>query len=211
MHIKKAHLLRLPTGSLALIPLEIVKNGYVFDNFEGICEIIKETDNVHFWIYRKNVGYDVVGSENHIANPITDEDFAKITANESNCFIQVDSSGALASPSNGRGERAILIHFDYPEYVHSTRDMDEGFVFSETDDTCQFCDKEKIVSGTYLHFQDTGHPCCESCWNKKGFNEWYNECQNMRIDIPKQLDWFLDMFCRGYTPKQAIDDMELAV
>lgn len=213
MYLKKAHLLRLPTGSLALIPLEKVKNGYVFDfnDRDKDCEIIKEKAKLHFWVYRKNAGHDVLGNENHIANQITNEDFEKISANSSNCLVEVDYSGHLSSPSNANGHRAILIHLDFPEYVCQTKNMESGFVFSETEETCPFCDKEKVVSGIYLHFQNTGHPCCNTCFNKKGFNEWFNNCQNMSVKIPKQIDWFLEMFCKEYTPEQAIDAMEMVV
>lgn len=98
------------------------------------------------------------------------------------------------------------------KYVESTKETAEGFIYKETAETCRFCEKGKIVSGIYLQFNTIGHPCCTACYEKTGFNEWFHECMNTRKDIPKQLDWFVEMFYRrGLTPEQAIENMLLVV
>lgn len=210
MYLKKACLVRLPGNQLALIPLEETKYGlFDFNNRDKNCEILKTTSKVHFWIYRKNVGHDLLGSENHVASPPTEEEQQKIiSTNKGVCYIQTDSQGKLDSPSNMEGHRAILIHISIPEYVHATKEMSDGFEHVETDEICPFCEKEKIISGIYLEFNRTGHPCCNTCYGKTGFNEWFNEYKNISKDGPKQLDYSIDMFYRrGLTPKEAIDEM----
>ncbi len=214
MYLKKVMLVKLPNGGLCIIPIESFKNGMLdWENRERDCRIIKSGVSLHFWIYEKFCGYDVVGNEDHIARPITPSEVEEIISiQKGQCLIMVESNGAVQSPSNTRGDRSILLVKDYPQIVYATRNMSEGFVHTETSETCPFCEKEKIASGIYLHFNKTGHPCCNNCYKKEGFNEWYYRCNNLRSDTPKQLSWFVDMYYRrGITPEEAIEEMLLVV
>ena len=113
MKPKKAQLVKLLDNRLILIPLEKIKNGFFdWDNRDKNCEIIKiNPPKVNLWVYRKKVGNDIMGNENHIANPATEKEIEKIlNENQGICFIQVDYNNELSAPSNGRGYRSILIH-----------------------------------------------------------------------------------------------------
>lgn len=113
MQLRKAQLVRLVDDSIRLIPLEEIKNGFFdWDNREKNCEFIKiNPPQVALWVYRKNVGADVIGNENHVANPPTEEELTKILEeNKGICFIQANANNELSSPSNGHGHRSILIH-----------------------------------------------------------------------------------------------------
>jgi hypothetical protein len=90
----------------------------------------------------------------------------------------------------------------------AVRSYEEGFVYSTSDEICPFCEKEKVISGAWLHFRSTGHPCCEKCYQKgDGFDKWFEEAEKLWTKYPKQLDWFIEMYCRGYTPDEAVDTM----
>ncbi|MEK7496537.1 MAG: hypothetical protein AAB657_01385 [Patescibacteria group bacterium] len=97
------------------------------------------------------------------------------------------------------------------EYLTKTRDMDRNFIHEISNEICPFCDKGKIVSGIYLQFNSFGYPCCNECYNKEGFNEWFAKCHVPFSRDEKQLDWFVDMFFRDYTPEEAMDDVSLVV
>lgn len=114
MQLKKVQLVRSSDNSLSLIPLEEFKNGFFdFKNRDKNCEIIKiNPPEVNLWVYRQYRGIDALGNEDHVASPPTDEEIDKIL-NEDNgvCLIQVNSSNEIASPSNGRGYRSVIIEF----------------------------------------------------------------------------------------------------
>jgi hypothetical protein len=91
--------------------------------------------------------------------------------------------------------------------VVPTRNTDKGFIHTVSSDMCPFCEKNNIISGVYLQINGTGHPCCESCYKKEGFEQWYEKSENTLPSTPKQFDWFLQLFYRGHTPDEAMDDM----
>lgn len=113
MQLKKAQLIRLEDGSLRVIPLEEVKNGF-FDlsHSKENCECIKiDPPKVNLWVYRKYEGVNIMGNEDHTANPPTEAELEKIlTENRGICYLKVDDCNELHSPSNGLGHRSILIH-----------------------------------------------------------------------------------------------------
>lgn len=120
MDTRKAQLIKLINGELLLIPLEEIKNGFFdFANRDKNCEMIKiNPPKINLWVHRKNLGSNCVGDEKIIANPPTEEEISKIL-NENNgvCFLQVNSSNELSSPSNGRGNRSIVIYLSKPVEV----------------------------------------------------------------------------------------------
>ena len=114
MKLKKAQLVKLVNNSLCLIPLEEIKNGFFdWNNRNQNCEFIKiNPPKVNLWVYRENVGTDVVGNENHIASPPTKVELIKILEeNKGICFIQTNDENEIDTPSNGLGHRSILVHF----------------------------------------------------------------------------------------------------
>ncbi|MEI6400470.1 MAG: hypothetical protein WCO58_03040 [bacterium] len=98
--------------------------------------------------------------------------------------------------------------------VFAVREQDPHWVFElSTTEVCSCCDARKITSGLYVHIRGkVGIPCCKDCYNTAdGFDEWFAKCESMRTDIPKQFDWFFEMYFKGYKPEQAIDDLRLVV
>ena len=94
----------------------------------------------------------------------------------------------------------------------AVRCMDADFSHTLSKETCAFCDKGKIISGVWINILSTGHCCCEKCYHKAdGFNKWFVEAENILPSIPKQFDWFMQMYFKGYTPKEAVEDMMLIV
>ena len=94
----------------------------------------------------------------------------------------------------------------------AVRSMDKGFVHSLSEETCSFCDKEKIMSGLFVQIKTHGICCCEKCYNKAdGFDKWFAEAQKILPSIPKQFDWFMQMYFKGYIPSEAVEDMMLVV
>lgn len=113
MKPKKAQLVKLLDNRLILIPLEKIKNGFFdWDNRDKNCEIISiNPPKVNLWVYRKKVGNDIMGNEDHIANPPIEEEIEKIlNENQGICYIEVNSNNELSVPTNGRGNRSIVIH-----------------------------------------------------------------------------------------------------
>ena len=112
MELKKIQLQRFADGTLCIIPLEEFKNGF-FDwrNRNENCECIKiDPPNINLWVYRKYTGVNILGNDDHIANPPTEEELRMIFHdNKGICFIQVDDNNAIACPSNGRGNRSVII------------------------------------------------------------------------------------------------------
>ncbi len=111
-----------PHGALGLIMLEEVRYGlFDFEKRKQICEFIKEDSGgngrprTDFWIYQHAAGTDCIGHENHAATPLKAEDLYEILSkNDGLCYVQTTDSNELSSPSNGRGDRAILIHIKKP-------------------------------------------------------------------------------------------------
>ncbi len=112
MYTKKAQLIKFENGTLAVILLEEAKYGYLnLEKSDEICEIIKPTEKLVFWIYRGHAGANPLGDSQIIASPPEEKDVEKILANGGICFIETNHLGKISSPSNMRGDRAIVLHF----------------------------------------------------------------------------------------------------
>ena len=86
--------------------------------------------------------------------------------------------------------------------------------FSHTigEETCAFCDNEKKLRCVWININTTGHCCCQRCYHKAdGFNKWFVEAENILPSIPKQFDWFMEMYFKGYTPSEAVEAMRSVV
>ena len=198
MYLTKAYLVVLPSSQMCLIPLEEIKYGHFdFENPNKVCEILKSTSAIQFWIFKKNSDLNGTGNEKYIISPLTAKEIFEITSlNNGICYIEVNHLDELRSPTNSLEDRAIIIHLAVPEYISATKEIANGFIYEQTEETCSFCEKEKIVSGLYLEYKDTGYPCCKSCYNKPGFNEWFNDCLNRDKVTPKKFEEFIDIYYR---------------
>lgn len=91
------------------------------------------------------------------------------------------------------------------EYLYATRIREESFIHETSKDDCPFCKNGKIIEGIFLHFSNTGHPCCENCYKKaEGFNEWYESCRNIGLVTDEPLREFVPLFCQDLHPYDAV-------
>ena len=94
----------------------------------------------------------------------------------------------------------------------AVRSMDEGFVYLLSEEGCPFCDREKIMSGLFVQIKTDGICCCEKCYNKAdGFDKWFADADKILPSIPKQIDWFIEMYFKGFTPTEAVETMRSVV
>lgn len=152
MNLKKALLTKLPNGKLAIKPIEEIKYGYIdWPNRDESCNNLTEKSKLSFWVYEKELGYDLLGDTEIKVHPISKKDTDEIlNENEGFCYVQTEPDGTFASPSNMLGYRAIIIHL--------------------------------------------------------GFNKWIDECEKLWGNIPRPRQWFVDLFYKGYTPVQTINE-----
>jgi len=102
--LKKVFLVKLPNGTINLIPLEEIQG----------CEIISPNPKLGFWIHEKTTpggASDGLGSEVKVRD-IEEEDIEEILKNKGECFVEVDHEVKLAMPTNGYGYKKVVIHLE---------------------------------------------------------------------------------------------------
>ena len=126
--------------------------------------------------------------------------------------LNSNSSAGAAADSNMQPIVIPSADIAVNPLLYAVRCMDEGFVHSISEETCPFCDKEKIMSGLFVQIKTHGICCCEKCYlEADGFDKWFIETEKILPSIPKQLDWFIEMYFKGYTPSEAVETMRSVV
>lgn len=97
---RKVLMVVLPSGIPNLIPLETIVD----------CPIIVPDDKTTFVVHKKTIPGGSDGIDDQVISPkITEEDIQKIISKESICYIKVDYNNKLSTPTNGLGERLVVI------------------------------------------------------------------------------------------------------
>jgi hypothetical protein len=104
--LAKVFLVELPNKAVNLIPLEEIKD----------CPIIVSDKKTNFMVYAKTIkggASDFIGDD-VIVNKLTPKYITKILANKGVCYVEIDDENGLSAPSNGYGERMVVIHLERP-------------------------------------------------------------------------------------------------
>lgn len=119
MNLRKALLVKLPNGRLVIHPIEEIKYGHInFPNRDESCKKLTKKSKLSFWVYEKELGYDLLGNANPQVHTINKKDVDEIlNQNEGFCYVQTESDGSFASPKNALGERAIIIHLGFNKWI----------------------------------------------------------------------------------------------
>jgi hypothetical protein len=113
--LKKVLLIQTPVGVNKFIPLEdIAKISGVID-YDIIVPDEKTTIMVHEKTTSGRSIYDPGLADSVIVRKITEEDITFITANNRECFIEVDYKNEPLMPSNGLGRKMLVIHLTREE------------------------------------------------------------------------------------------------
>ncbi|SRR5258706_9700758 len=103
---KKVQLVQLLSGKVNLIPLEEISD----------CPIIIPNEKLGFWVYEKSIpggAFDGIGPEIKVRD-LGKKDIDAILAKGGECFVEVDYQNRLNMPSNGLGNKKVVIHLNMP-------------------------------------------------------------------------------------------------
>lgn len=108
-HLKKVILIQLPSGVIKFVPIEDIAK------YDIIIPDEKTTIVVHEITIPGDSIYDPGLADSIKVRNITEADIATITANNRECFVEVDYKDELSMPSNGRGCKMLVIHLTREE------------------------------------------------------------------------------------------------